>query len=500
MDQSTVEYYAGGAQTIAGVDYNNLTVSGSGVKTMQASRAPEVEGVLSMEGTATVSGAFVYRANATLQYNRTAAQATTNNEWPATFTATGGVIIANTGTITLNAVKTVNAPLAINTGAKLNLGTWNSTADSLTLGGISQVPGSWGSTASGATYKNDTYFASSTGILNVATGAKATPAITGIPASQAISYGTASITLGGTVSASGPVYPADGETVSVTINEESQNATISGGAGGFSLSFLTSTIPYSATPYTITYYYAGNANLNAATDTSTALTVNKADTTTGLVSSVNPSTYGQSVTFTATVSPSTATGSVEFYDGAISLGINSSLISGIATLSVSTLDVPGSPHSITARYLGDTNYNPSISSAISQTVIAPTTIDITAPTDISGWNLDPAIGENTNSGTLAVDVTPGDAIWSVTAKDMDAATSGYMTEWSGSAYGTAKLANLMRVQGPDAEVILPNSGGTDIATGTGDAPSISITFNQYVTWDDDPGTYRIVVTFIGTVN
>ena len=34
-----------------------------------------------------------------------------------------------------------------------------------------------------------------------------------------------------------------------------------------------------------------------------------------VTSSVNPSTYGQTVTLTATVSPSTATGSVTFYDG-----------------------------------------------------------------------------------------------------------------------------------------------------------------------------------------
>ena len=89
-----------------------------------------------------------------------------------------------------------------------------------------------------------------------------------------ITYGTASVTLTGTVSAPGAVYPPNGETVTVTINGVNQNATISGSVGGFSVIFPTATIPVSATPYTITYAYAGDANFNAAANnTSTTLTV-----------------------------------------------------------------------------------------------------------------------------------------------------------------------------------------------------------------------------------
>ena len=109
---------------------------------------------------------------------------------------------------------------------------------------------------------------------------KATPTISGVTASQSINFGTASVTLSGTVSAAGPVYPANGETVGVMINGVTQNATIAGGAGAFSVSYTTATIPASATPYTITYSYAGNANLNAAADnTSTALSVYNLTTT-----------------------------------------------------------------------------------------------------------------------------------------------------------------------------------------------------------------------------
>lgn len=128
----------------------------------------------------------------------------------------------------------------------------------------------------------------------------------------------------------------------------------------------------------------------------------------------------------------------------------------------------------------------------------PHTIDITAPTDITSWMLN--IGSNTNSGNLAINVFPNTANWSVTAGDSDTTTGGYMTSWNGTVYNPLiKLINAMRLQGPDREVTLPNTGETAIAHGTGDYPGITITFRQEVTWNDEPGTYQIVVTFIGTV-
>ncbi|MEI7534587.1 MAG: autotransporter-associated beta strand repeat-containing protein, partial [Verrucomicrobiae bacterium] len=127
------------------------------------------------------------------------------------------------------------------------------------------------------TVKNSATGCTSSGTAFTVTVIKATPTIGGVTASPSISYGTANVSLSGTVSA-GSGYPADGETVSVTINGNTQNASIAGGAGGFSISFPTATIPPSPTAYTINYAYAGNAaganTLNAATpDTSTALTV-----------------------------------------------------------------------------------------------------------------------------------------------------------------------------------------------------------------------------------
>ncbi|MBK7710038.1 MAG: putative Ig domain-containing protein [Bacteroidales bacterium] len=106
-------------------------MSGSGLKTTTNAT---VNGILSMEGTATASVAPTYGGSATLQYNTTTLR-DAGPEWLTPFIATGGVVIANSGEITLNGAKVLNAsvPLTINTGASLNTNAVSSYG--LTLGG-----------------------------------------------------------------------------------------------------------------------------------------------------------------------------------------------------------------------------------------------------------------------------------------------------------------------------------------------------------------------------
>lgn len=106
-------------------------------------------------------------------------------------------------------------------------------------------------------------------------------------------------------------------------------------------------------------------------------TIAKFNTTTTLTSSQNPINQGQSVTFTATVTSSqTPSGSVQFFDGATSLGIVALNGSGVATLTTSAL-LAGN-HVITAQYLGANvgagggGFNASTSNAITQVVNIPT--------------------------------------------------------------------------------------------------------------------------------
>src|SRR5206468_4047610 len=83
-------------------------------------------------------------------------------------------------------------------------------------------------------------------------------------------------------------------------------------------------------------------------------------TTTGVVSSINPSVSGQPVTFTATVKAKTSgagtpTGTVTFRDGPTTLGTGTLNASGHATFVTSTLAV--GPHPITASYGGNATFS-----------------------------------------------------------------------------------------------------------------------------------------------
>src|SRR5262249_6876561 len=88
-------------------------------------------------------------------------------------------------------------------------------------------------------------------------------------------------------------------------------------------------------------------------------TVNRANSLSTVGSSVNPSVFGQSVTFTATVTAvapgaGTPSGTVTFKDGGRTVSTQR-LSGGVATFTTSALSV-GS-HSVTATYSGDSNFN-----------------------------------------------------------------------------------------------------------------------------------------------
>ncbi|MGA3092129.1 MAG: Ig-like domain-containing protein [Terriglobales bacterium] len=119
--------------------------------------------------------------------------------------------------------------------------------------------------------------------------------------------------------------------------------------------------------------YAGDIYLLGSSKT-TNQAVNKATTTTAIASSLNPSSQGQSVTFTATVTPQygstpqygggTPKGTVIFYDETTELG-RKSVRGGAAQLA--TTKLTSGTHTITATYGGSTNFDSS-SASLTQTV------------------------------------------------------------------------------------------------------------------------------------
>ena len=118
--------------------------------------------------------------------------------------------------------------------------------------------------------------------------------------------------------------------------------------------------------HSITAVYSGDSNYTASSSSTLTQQVNPVTSSTILVSSVNPSTFAQGVTFTATVSGQSPTGTVMFSDGATVVCSATTLNSGSASCPTSTLTA-GS-HSMTAVYSGDTNNATSTSNAVAQQV------------------------------------------------------------------------------------------------------------------------------------
>lgn len=139
-------------------------------------------------------------------------------------------------------------------------------------------------------------------------------------------------------------------------------ATLSAGRAEFTTSTLAVGV------HSITAVYGGSANFGGSTSAVLRQTVNKAATSTVLVSSPNPSTVGQTITFSATVKAATSgtpTGAVTFKDGTTTLGTGS-LAAGKAIFQTSKL--AKGTHTITAVYGGNTDYLGSKSLALTQTV------------------------------------------------------------------------------------------------------------------------------------
>jgi len=138
-------------------------------------------------------------------------------------------------------------------------------------------------------------------------------------------------------------------------------------SGAGKANFSTSTLKIS-TGASITAVYSGDANFAGSTSPAVVQVVKQAGTSTAIVSSLNPSTSGAKVTFTATVKSSTTgtpAGSVSFFDGTTKLG-TVSLSSGTAAYSTTALSV--ATHSITAVYAGNSDYSTSTSPILKQTV------------------------------------------------------------------------------------------------------------------------------------
>ena len=314
----------------------------------------------------------------------------------------------------------------------------------------------------------------------LATGLFSTPSTTSLSSSVTSTIFGDNVTFTATVNS--------GATGTVTFNEGSTilgTGTISGTTATFTTSAL------SVGSHRITAVYGGDNNYGTSTSNAMSQTVNAGSSTTTLASSANPSTYGRSVTFTATVS-SGATGTVTFIDGTTTLGTGT--ISGTkATYSTSALSA-GS-HNITAVYSGDTYFPSSTSSVVSQTVnLASSTT--TLATDAIHYSY----GNDylTFYGTLVAftaTVSSG-ATGTVTFKD------GTTTLGTGTISGTTATYSTAALSAGSHNITAVYGGDTNFATSTSAAINLLVFGNSTTTTlasSANPGTYGTAVTFTATV-
>jgi len=312
----TVNFGAAGAQTLSATGtktFYNLTFSNSGIKT---NATTTVNNIFSLEGTATASAAPTYGASATLQYNTITAR-TAGAEWLATFAATGGVIIANTGAITTNGNKVfnLNVPLTINIGSTLttgantfsfsgnlvNNGTWTASTGAITITGagtqsigsftttglVSMTKASATATLTGNVNGGAFTMNGAAGTLDLGTGLTHTFTGAWTLTSGTILGNTSTLNIGGAISGTGVTFTANTGTVNYT------------GAAA-------QTIP-AFTYYDLGFTGAGVKTLSGTTSVGNVLTVNSPSTLSLSSFTLNLTGSGTPLVNTGTFTPGTST-------------------------------------------------------------------------------------------------------------------------------------------------------------------------------------------------
>ena len=224
-----------------------------------------------------------------------------------------------------------------------------------------------------AIYSGDTVYLPSTSKPVAVTVAKDKTSTT-VAASLKSSVFGQDVTLTATINAAVPnpygtptgivIFKDDGKSLGV--------GTLSTAGGTTTATLTTSALAAGSRSVTAVYY--GDKNFKAGTSPSLVETVKKAATATRVVSSANPSTLGQKVTFTATIGVSapgagTPTGTVTFLDGTKKLGTGTlKTVNGVTTATLSTSALGAGSCNITVQYAGDADFTGGVSPGLVQVV------------------------------------------------------------------------------------------------------------------------------------
>ncbi|MFN2608074.1 MAG: Ig-like domain repeat protein [Acidimicrobiales bacterium] len=389
----------------------------------------------------------------------TAASATVGVGGQVHDTATLAGAFGPTGTITFNLygpndATCAAAPAFTTTGTVNGNGAYDSAPFTTTVAGTYQ----WTAAYSGDA--NNSAATSACNAPNESVVVKATPTLTtsasGTVAAGGQVHDTA--TLAGGFSPTGTVtfrlYGPNDATCSSAAAFTSAVAV--SGNGSYPSANFTTTRPGT---YRWTASYSGDTNNTAAASACNAanesVTVTKAPTTTTVAVTVNPSNFGQAVTFTATVAPlppatGTPTGTVTFTVDGTPVGGPVALVGGKASFTTAALSPGG--HTIVASYSGNAVLLPS-SGSFTQTVTCAHAVTGSSGSLVLGagsWCLDSA----TVTGTLTVQ--PGAAV-----SIRNSTVTGGITSTGASAFqlcNSRVLGGTLNVSGSSGFVLIGDPG------------------------------------------
>ena len=282
--------------------------------------------------------------------------------------------------------------------------------------------------------------------------------------------------------------------------------------------------------HTVTAAYSGDAMfsastaLNPVTQVVLAPTLDPTSTTTMLVAAPNPEGFGQPVTFTALVRPTTGTGTPT---GTVTFTIDGvpqppsavtpqASRAAVSQLTTSTLGL--GTHTVTAAYSGDAMFSASTAlNPVTQVVLAPTTTQLTAQPNPEGFGqpvtftalVRPTTGTGTPTGTVTFTIDgvpqPPSAVTPQASRaavsQLTTSTLGLGTHTVTAAYSGDAMFSASTALNPVTQVVLaPTLDPTSTTTMLVAAPNPEgfgqpVTFTALVRPTTGTGTPTGTVTF-----
>jgi hypothetical protein len=242
----------------------------------------------------------------------------------------------------------------------------------------------------------------------------------------------------------------------------------------------------------VTAVYSGDSNYAASSSSGLTQTVSKKTTTTTVSSSLDPSTVGQAVTFTATVSAAVATGTVAFKQAGVAIAGCAAQPASSGTATCTVADLAAGGYWITAVYSGDSSYGSSTSPGLTQTVKKKTTT-----TSVSSSVNPSTVGE---AVTLTAMVSSGVATGTVEFEQAGVTIGGCSAQAVSSGTATCTVANLAA----GGHWITAVYSG-DSSYGSSTSPGLTQTVKKKTTTTSvsssvNPSTVGEAVTYTATVS